>query len=177
MIPLILLPIVWIIAAIICYKGENWGGWDWGDFWFSIFIGFLVAVVFAALSLLVGVCVKPNADSYSVQDTETYSIVATADNFNVSGHTHYRSGYINEKLQYTVMYKTDGGYTTMSFPAEDTIIITSDTEAPRVEEYTYYAPKWYAIWFLPIHGMYTRYKLIVPSDVIPNDITIDLTGG
>ena len=177
MIPLILIPVVWVIASIICYKAENWGDWDWCDLAFSIFMGFLVAIVFALLSLAVGACVKPSADFYSAQDTETYSIVATTDNFNVSGHTHYHSGYIDEKLQYTVMYKTDGGYTTMSFPAEDTIIITSDTEAPRVEKTEYECPDWYSVWFLPVHGMYTRYKLIVPSDVIPNDITIDLSGG
>lgn len=177
MIPLILLPIVWIISAIICYKVDNWGCWDWGDFAFSIFIGFLAAIIFAALCLLVGACVKPDSDSYSVNNTETYSIVATTDNFNVSGRTHYRSGYIDEKLQYTVMYKTDGGYTTMSFPAENTTIITSDTEAPRVEKIEYICPDWYSIWFIPAHGCYTRYKLIVPNEVIPNDITIDLSGG
>ena len=177
MIPLILSPIIWIIAAIIYYKAESWGGWDWADFAFSVFIGFLVAVVFLGLSLAIGCCVIPSTDSYSVHDTETYSLVATTDNFNLSGKTHYCSGYVDEKLQYTVMYKTEAGYTTMSFPAKDTIIVTSDTETPRVEKTEYECPDWYSIWFLPIHGAYTRYKLIVPSDVIPNDITIDLTGG
>lgn len=176
MIPLISLLIIWIISAVISYKSDNWGDWDWGDFAFSILIGFLSVIAFALLFLLIGVCVVPSADSYSVHDTETYSIVATTDNFNVSGRTHYRTGYIDEKLQYTVMYKIDNGYAVMSFPAEETIIVTSDTETPRVEKIKYECPDWYSNWFFPVHGYYTRYILIVPNEVIPNDITIDLSG-
>lgn len=121
-----------IIIGIVCL-------FNWHDWVESIEIGILGILAFGLPSILLSILISlPFYVETPEAKVEKQAIYALEDNFITSGEMHgslfYRSGYINETLNYFCLIDTSKGKTITNIEANNTFIRPlRDGETPNLE--------------------------------------------
>lgn len=93
-------------------------------------LDFIAFVVLFGI-VISGIGIKPV--SYDTKIIETKEIVAFNDDSQVNGNIGLFGGYIGEDMYYAFYYKVGDGYKADKVKADNTTIIESDSEIPRVD--------------------------------------------
>jgi hypothetical protein len=135
----------------------------------KIFISiFIINCVLGFISFVI------QSNSYIEQKPETIEIVALQDSQNVTGRFYFRSGYIEEKLYYYMMYNSDKGQTTLKLQSDKSYITESNDVKPHVEIYRKAIENKFLIWYLGESVRDDYYKIYAPKGTIDKSFSIDL---
>ena len=170
----LIVPFIVLIAAFIYNFHE------WGDFGEACFVGAASSLLtFVSLLLICDVVIGAilSTPQNKVILTETRKeLVALRDNFAVEGRMGFLgSGYIDEELQYTYMYKDERGIAVDSVPAENSFVnFIGEGEEPYVKTVDYgFKNKWLYVIGFPMYN--TEYFIyITEGTIITNYYNIDL---
>ena len=169
-----IVPIIVLFAAFVYNLRE------WGDFGEACFVGAASSLItFVGLlmvcDLVIGVIISTPENRVILTETRK-ELVALKDNFAVEGRTGFLgSGYIDEELQYTYMYKDERGIAVDSIPAENSFVnFIGEDEEPYVRAVSYgFKNNWLYVIGFPMYD--TEYYIYIPEGtIITNYYNIDL---
>ena len=166
-----------LIVAIIFFIKEQI---EWEDWFCSLGLSLGTGLITFLISSLIAVCFTGMAykeDKLVPIETVETELVALNDNMGITGARYLCSGYINEELKYTYLYKVPGkGITSNAIDADKCYIVESEKPKLVTTTYAINTNRFVDFFVFDFLLQETEYTLFVPngSIVAAGEYKIDL---